>query len=174
MQLGSDWPVERYAGIWMEYIDVTLHSFKMIFPNPMDNQDELFCSAYLYDQVDGHCYGYYGDDYTSLSLDPSSQYDSGILYDSITCPPQPTPPPTLYPSRQPSASPNVPPTHDPSPQPSASPSQIPSVPPTDKNTILIAHDLLTTTSAQTTISPMIATHMTGITAFTGLGASESQ
>eukprot|EP01083_Nonionella_stella_P058884 154133_1 len=110
MQLDSNWPNARYAAIWIVSLDVTFHSFKMIFPNPMDNNDELICAAYIYDTVDGYCYGYYGDDYnaieTSVSLDPQS--DSGIIYDSDICP-----------------------TADP-------PSQIPSVSPTDEHSLLIA------------------------------------
>eukprot|EP01083_Nonionella_stella_P141283 435002_1 len=133
----TDWPNERYAAIWVVSLDVTFHSFKMIFPDPMDNTDELRCSAYLYDSIDGHCYGYYGDDYNviqqSLSLDPQSKYNSAVLYDSETCPPLPTAGPSAYPSSQPSASPSQLPSVSPSQIaseiPSASPSQIPSVSP---------------------------------------------
>eukprot|EP01083_Nonionella_stella_P307080 1077959_1 len=115
------------AGMYCYRSDVVFHSFTMRFPDATDNQDELSCAAYMYDKVDGHCYGYYGDNYalieTSLSKDTEYKHDSAVLYNRVTCAPTiapttpsrtPTLPPSLKPSLLPTSLPTLPPSGTPS------------------------------------------------------------
>eukprot|EP01083_Nonionella_stella_P004665 13549_1 len=115
-----------YAGLYAWTQGAVWHSWTMRFPDPTDNKDEKVCAAYMYDKSGGSCYGYYGDDYTSIesSLAPDTQHDSAVLY-HYTCDPTASPssdPTTRIPSdptRTPSQTPIL--TSNQTPTPSQSP-----------------------------------------------------
>eukprot|EP01083_Nonionella_stella_P107901 313113_1 len=102
----------NHAGVYGYASNAIFHSFRIIIPNGV----ERFCSAYVYDKTNRHCYGYYRDDYTTLetSLSPDTQYDAAIRYDTATCAPTTTTSSptknTAEPTKTPSSSHTVTPT----------------------------------------------------------------
>eukprot|EP01083_Nonionella_stella_P274090 930228_1 len=119
-----------YAGLYAWTQGAVWHSWTMRFPDPTDNKDEKVCAAYMYDKSGGSCYGYYGDDYTSIesSLAPDTQHDSAVLY-HYTCDPTASPssdPTTRIPSQTPILTSNQTPTPSQSPILSSDPTRTPS------------------------------------------------
>eukprot|EP01083_Nonionella_stella_P076442 208291_1 len=92
-----------YAGVYVWDGGGIVHSFKVIFPDASDDQDDKVCAAYIYDTVDGDCHGYYGNNYAQIeaSLSPNMRYESAVIY--ATCPP--TPRPTSIPTETPTGTP---------------------------------------------------------------------
>eukprot|EP01083_Nonionella_stella_P144175 449660_1 len=126
-----------YAGLYAWTQGAVWHSWTMRFPDPTDNKDEKVCAAYMYDKSGGSCYGYYGDDYTSIesSLAPDTQHVSAVLY-HYTCDPTASPSsdpttripsdPTRTPSQTPILTSNQTPTPSQSPILSSDPTRTPS------------------------------------------------
>eukprot|EP01083_Nonionella_stella_P098777 277870_1 len=136
----------NYAGIYFfDYNDATsatFHSFKVRYPDSNDNGDAFICAAYVYNNINNDCFGYYGNDYNVIenSISADAVYASGILYES--CPP--TKSPSLYQTEPPNKSLTK--------QPSKHPDNIIAYPPTTKDLIPSIHstynDLSVTTETK--------------------------
>eukprot|EP01083_Nonionella_stella_P171050 583432_1 len=158
----------NYAGIYIYDEDAsttaTYHSFRVRYPDSSDNDDEFVCAAYVFDNGNNDCFGYYGNDYSAIenSLSVDTTHASGILYDICPSTSYPTSSPTKSLTKQPSHNPTETPIVDHTEAPMQDPTQylshVPSVSPT-KSPLVPTHKIIASHHSNRDLTPSIhSTH----------------